>query len=217
MSSKRRPRASRAGGFARHSGEDRGCDVECLGCLLCVHCGIWTYRRASKRSWRSSTDMADLSACIRIQPAQFLILFADKVPLPPSSHCRHASIRTLEEQIVSLGACWAFSIQPVLPSVWRPVVVLLQSGTWARRLTQSPELGFGFCLFSSQNDFDFVLCLLLTRLPQPSCGCCCAMVRTLLHSPIGDAAAPPAFLPWPQWLASFHSFHHARPASVPSV
>jgi hypothetical protein len=30
--------------------------------------------------------------------------------------CRHASIRTLEERIVSLGACWAFSIQPVLPS-----------------------------------------------------------------------------------------------------
>ena len=31
------------------------------------------------------------------------------------SHCRHASIRTLEERIVSLGACWAFSSQPVLP------------------------------------------------------------------------------------------------------
>ena len=74
---------------------------------------------------------------------------------PPSGHCRHASIRTLEERFVSLGACWAFSFQPVLPSVWRPVVLLLQSGTRARRLTQSPELGFGFCLFSSWNDFDF--------------------------------------------------------------
>src|SRR5689334_6346600 len=40
--------------------------------------------------------------------------------------CRHASIRTLEERIVSLGACWASSIQPVLPSVWRPVVLLLK-------------------------------------------------------------------------------------------
>ena len=29
----------------------------------------------------------------------------------------------------SLGACWAFSLQPVLPSVYRPVVLLLQSGT----------------------------------------------------------------------------------------
>src|SRR4051795_10187307 len=58
----------------------------------------------------------------------------------------------------SLGACWAFSFQPVLPSVWRPVVSL-KSRTWARRLTQSPELGFGFCLFSSWNDFDFVLFL----------------------------------------------------------
>jgi len=35
--------------------------------------------------------------------------------LSPSSHCRHASIRTLDERIVSLGACWAFSVQPVLP------------------------------------------------------------------------------------------------------
>jgi hypothetical protein len=33
----------------------------------------------------------------------------------------------------------------------------LQSGTWARQLTQSPELGFGFCLSFSWNDFDFVL------------------------------------------------------------
>ena len=36
--------------------------------------------------------------------------------LPSSCHCRHASIRTLEERIISLGACWAFSVQPVLPS-----------------------------------------------------------------------------------------------------
>src|SRR5580704_4522052 len=69
--------------------------------------------------------------------------------LPPSDRCRHASIRTLEERFVSLGACWAFSVQPVLPSVWRPVVLLLQSGTWARPLTQSPKLGFGLFVFSS--------------------------------------------------------------------
>src|SRR5215831_9696923 len=62
------------------------------------------------------------------------------------SHCRHASIRTLEERIVSLGACWAFSFQPVLPSVWRPLVSL-RSGTWPRRLTQSPELGFEALVF----------------------------------------------------------------------
>jgi hypothetical protein len=39
----------------------------------------------------------------------------DKFFLPPSNHCRHASIRTLEERFVSLGAGWAFSVQPVLP------------------------------------------------------------------------------------------------------
>ena len=48
----------------------------------------------------------------------------------------------------SLGACWAFSFQPVLLSVWRPAILLLQSGTRARRLTQSPKLGFGLLSFS---------------------------------------------------------------------
>src|ERR1700756_4656145 len=60
----------------------------------------------------------------------------------------------------SLGACGAFSIQPVLPSVWRPLVAL-KSGTWPRTLTQSPELGFDFCLFSSWKDFDLVFAFVL--------------------------------------------------------
>jgi hypothetical protein len=63
----------------------------------------------------------------------------------------------LSERFVSLGAHWAFSFQPVLLSVWRPVVLLLRIGTWARRLTQSPELGFGSCLSSCWSDFDFVV------------------------------------------------------------
>src|SRR5579863_9591165 len=86
--------------------------------------------------------------------SEFLFFVVEKRFLPPSSRCRPASIRTLEERIGSLGACWAFSIQPVLPSVWRPLVAL-KSGTWPRPLTQSPELGFGFCLFSSWKDFGF--------------------------------------------------------------
>src|SRR5579872_53379 len=40
------------------------------------------------------------------------------------SHCRHPSIRTLVSDLASLGACWAFSFQPVLLSVWRPVILL---------------------------------------------------------------------------------------------
>jgi hypothetical protein len=55
----------------------------------------------------------------------------------------------------SLGACWAFSFQPVLLSVWRPAILLLQSGTRARRLTQSPELGFRLLIFLSQRCFCF--------------------------------------------------------------
>jgi hypothetical protein len=69
--------------------------------------------------------------------------------------CRHASIRTLKKRFVSLGACWAFSVQPALPSVWRPVILLLESRTWARRLTQSPELGFGLLSFLFLERFCF--------------------------------------------------------------
>src|SRR5436305_9719852 len=47
--------------------------------------------------------------------------------------------------------------------------------------------------------------------------CCCATVRTLLRSPRGDAAAPPAFSLWPRWLASFHSCLPVPPASAPSA
>src|SRR5580704_19190246 len=89
----------------------------------------------------------------------------------------------------SLGACWAFSFQPVLPSVWRPAILLLQSGTRARRLTQSPELGFRLLIFLSQRCFVFML-----RAPSTGAGCC-ATVRMLLHLPTDDAATPPAF--WP--------------------
>src|SRR5580692_6520578 len=131
--------------------------------------------------------------------------------LPPSDRCRHASIRTLEERFVSLGACWAFSVQPVLPSVWRPVVLLLQSRTWARRLTQSPELGFGLLSFLFLERFCF------TRPQLLSLGCCCAMVRTLLRSPTGDATTPPAFSRSPRWLASCCSSLHVLLVSGPSA
>ena len=58
----------------------------------------------------------------------------------------------LSGAVRSLGAHWAFSVQPMLPSVWRPMVQLFASGTWARRLTQSPELGLG-CVFSPRRKF----------------------------------------------------------------
>ena len=46
----------------------------------------------------------------------------------PLTPCFHPHSRGA---IVSLGACWAFSVQPVLLSVWRPFVSL-KSGTWPR-------------------------------------------------------------------------------------
>jgi hypothetical protein len=70
-----------------------------------------------------------------------LIFVGQGFSLRPSRHCRQPSIRTLDEQF-SLGESWAFSFQPVLPPVYQPRF-LVAEGSWARRLTQSPELGFG--------------------------------------------------------------------------
>jgi hypothetical protein len=56
---------------------------------------------------------------------------------------RVATVATLpsalfDERLGSLGASWVFSFQPVLPTVYRPRFHL-QDGSWARRLTQSPD------------------------------------------------------------------------------
>ena len=67
---------------------------------------------------------------------------------------RVATVATLpsalfDERFGSLGASWVFSFQPVLPSVYRPRFHL-EDESWARRLTQSPDLGFRLGLFLSQ-------------------------------------------------------------------
>src|SRR5271166_5037259 len=54
-----------------------------------------------------------------------------------------------KERFCSLGASWVFSFQPVLPPDYRPRFHLSDE-SWARRLTQSPELGFGLLLFLSK-------------------------------------------------------------------
>ena len=97
-----------------------------------------------------------------------------------------------EERLSSLGASWAFSFQPVLPSDYRPRFHL-EDESWARRLTQSPELGFRLWSFPFRRLIWF--CFGFTQLRPSSFGCCCATVRTLLRSPTGDAATRPAFAP----------------------
>ncbi len=92
-----------------------------------------------------------------------------------------------------------------------------QSGTWARQLTQSPELGFGLLIFLFLDDFDFVFLRCFMQLSPRSFGCCCAMVRTLRRSPTGDAVTRPAFLRSPRWLVSSRSSPRVRPVSVPSA
>src|SRR5579872_4407171 len=80
-------------------------------------------------------------------------LFAEKSFLPPSSRCRHASIRTLEERSrrsVHVGRSRYSRCCYLISALWFSSFGV---EPWARRLTQSPELGFGFCPFSSWNDF----------------------------------------------------------------
>src|ERR1700735_1253442 len=75
----------------------------------------------------------------------------------PSGRCRHASIRTLEERFVFARCMLGVLVTAGAAICLAPCDSALQSGTWARPLTQSPELGFGFYLFSSWNVFDVVL------------------------------------------------------------
>ena len=129
--------------------------------------------------------------------------------LPPSGRCRHASIRTLEERFISLGACWAFSFQPVLPSDWRPVVRLFPSRTLGQATNAVTETRLWAFDFSLPGTILTLFCLVVfTQLLQLSFGYCCATVRTLLRSPTGDATTPPAFSRWPRWLASCRSSLH---------
>jgi hypothetical protein len=112
--------------------------------------------RRNTRAKRNLSEMAFHEKSGRSQVNSGFILWDKLLSVcpPPLSPCFHPHAHGA---IRSLGACWAFSFQPVLPSVWRPVVSR-KSGTWARPLTQSPELGFGLLsFFSSWNNFDFVL------------------------------------------------------------
>jgi hypothetical protein len=83
--------------------------------LVCQRCGYGLYRASTRTSQRTIYYYRFHEKAGQSQVDSFAFLL-DNVFLPPSSHCRHASIRTLEERIVSLGAHWAFSFQPVLPS-----------------------------------------------------------------------------------------------------
>src|SRR6516162_8493920 len=72
---------------------------------------------------------------------------------------------------------------------------------WDRRLTQSPELGFGFLSFLFLGRF-WVVLVSCCRRPRPlSFGGCCATVRTLLRLPTSGVAIPPAFWRWQRWRA----------------
>ena len=130
-----------------------------------------------------STQNASMSAKAfhekagRSQVGSFVFFVGHDFSVLPSRHCRHPSIRTLCERSsvrsVQVGrsrfsrCCYlivdlSFSLQR----------------NWARRLTQSPELGLWTWSFLSQNVFAFM------PLPAWPCGRCCVTVRTLLHSPL---------------------------------
>src|SRR5579864_4722615 len=69
----------------------------------------------------------------------------DIVFLPPSRHCRHPSIRTLNERFIR-----SVQVGRSRFSQCCDLIIDLRfhlfDRSWARRLTQSPELGFGHCL-----------------------------------------------------------------------
>jgi hypothetical protein len=83
----------------------------------------------------------------------FVVSSLDKVFSPR----RVAPVATLPSALFderfSLGASWVFSFQPVLPPVYRPWFHL-RDGSWARRLTQSPELGvWALCFLSMKLNY----------------------------------------------------------------
>ena len=80
-----------------------------------------------------------------------------------------------DERFGSLGASWVFSFQPVLPPDYRPRFHL-EDESWARRLTQSPELVIRLWLFLSQSVFGFM------QPPASLLACDCATVRKPLRS-----------------------------------
>jgi len=92
---------------------------------------------SSVNAFHEKAGRSQVNSCFILLDTLFLFRPLAAVAMLPSA---------LSRRMVSLGACWAFSIQPVLPSGWRPVVSR-KRGTWARRLTQSPELGFGLLSF----------------------------------------------------------------------
>jgi hypothetical protein len=85
----------------------------------------------------------------------------------------------------------------------------LKNGSWARRLTQSPELGAWALYFLSK----FMKPMLL---PAAGPDCYCAAVRKPLRSPTTGVVKQRAFGPLQSPLASCHSSRHVRRASNPS-
>ena len=83
----------------------------------------------------------------------FFLVFVCHAFLPS----RAATVATLPSALSvsdsSLGASWVFSFQPVLPPDYRPPFHL-EDGSWARRLSQSPELGaWALCFLSIFPDY----------------------------------------------------------------
>jgi hypothetical protein len=88
-----------------------------------------------------------------------LFFVVEKRFLPPSSHCGHASIRTLEERSVFARCMWG-----VLNSAGAAICLATSRCTqeWnvAQAINAVTGTRLGFCLFSSWNDFDLVFAFL---------------------------------------------------------
>src|ERR1700733_14458551 len=70
----------------------------------------------------------------------------------PLSPCFHSHSRERVIRSVQVGRSRFSRCCHLIGALW---FCCLKSEPWARRLTQSPQLGFGLCLSSSWNGFDF--------------------------------------------------------------
>jgi hypothetical protein len=126
----------------------------------------------------------------RSQVGSFVFSLDKVFSLPPSRHCSPSFHPHFDERFfrsVQVGRSRYSRCCHLISDLQFRIT----NGTWARPLTQSPELGVLWLLsFLSLECFVFTL-----PAPSPSVGCCAA-ARTPLRSPKGDAATLPVFAPW---------------------
>jgi hypothetical protein len=101
----------------------------------------------SVNAFHEKAGRSQVNSCCSFVKQSLLSRRVATVAMLPSALSRSDSFRSVHVGRSRFSRCCHLIVALM--------VLLFPSRTWARRLTQSPELGFGFCLFSSWNGFDF--------------------------------------------------------------